>query len=219
MLQDLAFVPTRLLDVERADSGLIRLVEKGTGDSSPKRYLALSHRWGSPELHRTFCTHTHNIMQFKQVIRLADLPRTFHDAVQVTRNLGVRYLWIDSLCIIQDDPEDWNTESKAMEQVFSSAYVTISAICSSGTTDGFLKPRPNRQCVIAKLPGDNGVLYYLCKTVDDFRNDIDESELSKRAWVLQERALSRRTIYFSQTQSYWECGRGVRCETLTKMEK
>lgn len=156
---------------------------------------------------------------FKQRIHVADLPRTFRDAVQVTRSLGVRYLWIDSLCIVQDDPQDWDAESKLMEQVFSSAYVTISASCSSGTDDGFLKPRLDRPCVTAKAQDDDGALYYLCDAIDDFRLDVDEGELSKRAWVLQERALSRRTIYFSGRQSYWECGQGVRCETLTKMKK
>jgi len=217
--QDLDFVPTRLLDVGSTGSDHIRLAEKSQGERGPKRYLALSHRWGPPELHRVFCTYTSNVTLFKQQIQITDLPRTFADAVQVTRSLGVRYLWIDSLCIIQDDPSDWETESKLMEQVFSSAYVTISASCSSGTDDGFLKPRPQRECVTARAPGDDASLYYLCDAIDDFRLDVDEGELSKRAWVLQERALSRRTIYFSRTQSYWECGKGVRCETLTKMKK
>jgi len=140
--------------------------------------------------------------------------------VRVTRGLGLQYLWIDSLCIIQDDSHDWDTESKLMERVFSSAYVTISASCSSGTDDGFLKDRrPKGQCVTAQAPGASGAFYYLSSAIDNFRRDVEEGELSKRAWVLQERALSRRTIFFSQTQTYWECGQGVRCETLTKMKK
>jgi hypothetical protein len=217
--QGLDFVPTRLIDVGNAESQSIRLVEKCSGERGPMRYLALSHRWGSPELHQTYCTYTYNVALFKQHIYVMDLPRTFRDAVQITRSLGVQYLWIDSLCIIQDDPYDWDTESKFMEQVFSSAYVTISASCSSGTNDGFLKARPERRCVAAHVPGENGASYYICEAIDDFHHDVDEGELSKRAWVLQERALSRRTIYFSRTQSYWECGHGVRCETLTKMKK
>lgn len=217
--QDLDFIPTRLLDVGAAGSDSVRLVEKTPGDNGPRRYLALSHRWGPPEQHRAFCTFTNNIQQFKDRIRLADLPKTFGDAVQVTRSLGVRYLWIDSLCIIQDDARDWDAESKLMEQVFSSAYITLSASCSRGTSDGFLKPRRDRQIVTARVQGEDQALYYICDAIDDFRQDVDEGELSRRAWVLQERALSRRSIYFSQTQTYWECGHGVRCETLTKMKK
>jgi len=217
--QDLDFVPTRLLDVGVADSDMIRLVEQSHYDHGPTRYLALSHRWGPPQDHQTFCTYTTNILQFRERIPVSDLPRTFGDAVNVTRGLGVRYLWIDSLCIIQDDPHDWNVESKLMEQVFSSAYITLSASCSRGTSDGFLKPRHDRQCVTARAQVEDKPWYYICDAIDDFRHDVDEGELSKRAWVLQERALSRRSIYFSQAQSYWECGHGVRCETLTKMKK
>jgi hypothetical protein len=66
-------------------------------------------------------------------------------------------------------------------------------------------------------PGD--VTYYVCEAIDDFHCDVDQSELNKRGWVLQERALSRRTVYFTEKQSYWECGGGVRCETMTKMKK
>ncbi|KAL8282512.1 hypothetical protein RB601_008411 [Gaeumannomyces tritici] len=216
--QDIEFVPTRLLDVGSEGSPWIRLIEKLSGDDKPCRYIALSHRWGSPELHRALTTTTASVTQFRQGIRVAELPQTFRDAVQVTRGLGVRYLWIDSLCIIQDDPQDWGAESKLMEQVFSSAYVTISASCSSGTNDGFLKPRPDRTCITAKALDDGGSLYYLCDAIDDFHLDVEEGDLSKRAWVLQERALSRRTIYFSERQSYWECGQGVRCETLTKLK-
>ncbi|KAF4627092.1 hypothetical protein G7Y89_g11064 [Cudoniella acicularis] len=124
-------------------------------------------------------------------------------------------LWIDSLCIIQDDPHDWDMESKIMEQVFSSAYATIAASCASGTEDGFLKTYPERQCV---TKGSGSDALYLCGAIDDFRLDVDQGELNNRGWVLQERALSRRTIYFTENQSYWECGEGVRCETLTKMK-
>ncbi len=61
--------------------------------------------------------------------------------------------------------------------------------------------------------------YYVCEVIDDFRLHVDQSELNRRGWVLQERVLSRRTIYFTATQSYWECGGGVWCETMTKMKK
>ena len=104
-----------------------------------------------------------------------------------------------------------------MEQVFSSAYATIAASCASGTEDGFLKSHPKRECVTIRAENDS--LFYLCNAIDDFRRDVDQGALNKRGWVLQERALSRRTIYFTEKQSYWECGEGVRCETLTKMKK
>ncbi len=217
--QDLAFFPTRVVDVGSNGSPTVRLLCE-TGDlGGTTKYLALSHRWGSPGQHRTFRTTKADVQGRKErLIEVSDLPKTFRDAICVTRNLGVPYLWIDSLCIIQNDAEDWNRESKRMEQVFSSAYCTIAAVCASGTDDGFLKAHPERQCVTMRAP-ISSALYHVCEAIDDFGQHVDQSELSRRGWVLQERTLSRRTIYFTENQSYWECGRGVRTETLTKMKK
>lgn len=210
------FLPTRVLDVSKG-SNAIRLVCGTRGQTNPGRYIALSHRWGLPTQHRKFCTYKSNIAQHQHGMDITDFPKTFQDAIRVTQALGIQYLWIDSLCIIQDDEQDWQTESKLMEQVFSSAYVTIAASCASGTSDGFLKSRLYRACVTMKK--DDGSDYYVCDAIDDFSQDVDRGDLNRRGWVLQERALSRRTIYFTQQQTYWECGEGVQCETLTKMNK
>lgn len=211
------FLPTRVIEVGNSDSNHCRLICAARGQTSLGKYLALSHRWGSPDQHRKFCTLSSNIDSFRQGINIADLPHTFQDAINTTRSLGVDYLWIDSLCIVQDDPDDWIKESRLMERVYSSAYVTLAASCASGTEDGFLKPRPLRHCV--KMRSQRDTPYYVCNSIDDFGRDVDRGELNKRAWVLQERALSRRTIYFTENQIYWECGNGVRCETFTTMTK
>jgi hypothetical protein len=219
------FVPTRLLDVgDHMNPETIRLLENGSGDTGQSRYVALSHRWGSPQQGAMFCAYRSNLAELRRGIDLSRLPRTFQDAVRVTRGLGLPYLWIDSVCIVQDDPDDWETESRLMERVFSSAYCTLAASCSSGSGDGMLKPRPERQCVALRADDGGGEenaagTCYVCAAVDDFHAHVDRSELNQRGWVLQERALSRRTIYFTETQSYWECGGGVRCETMTRMKK
>lgn len=217
--KDDIFLPSRVLDLGRSDQSTIRLFCTSRDQTTPGRYIALSHRWGSATQHRKFCTFKANLEQFKQAINVEELPKTFRHAVEVTRSLKVRYLWIDSLCIIQDDREDWQHESKLMEQVFSSAYVTLAATCANGTEDGFLKARPDRQVVnLTRQDGSEDFSYYLSEAIDDFPIDVDQGELNKRGWVLQERALSRRTIYFAEKQTYWECGKGVRCETMTKMK-
>ncbi|KAL3299532.1 HET-domain-containing protein [Colletotrichum asianum] len=213
-ITDTTFLPTRVIDVGPESFETCRLLCADRGQTNPGKYLALSHRWGAPDQHRKFCTLKKNMESFKEEIKMTDLPQTFQDAIKVTRSLGIGYLWIDSLCIVQDDPEDWKMESRLMEQVYSSAYATLAASCASGTEDGFLKPRPWRHCVT--LESGRGS-YYVCDSIDDFGRDVDQGELNKRAWILQERALSRRTIYFSEKQTYWECGRGVRGETMTKM--
>lgn len=211
-------LPTRLLDVGDNESQAVRLHEYGRDYSGSEAYIALSHRWGSPQQHAQFCTYKSNIEEFGRGIDVSDLPKTFQDAVKITRGLGLHLLWIDSLCIIQDDEDDWEKESKSMERIYSSAYCTIAASCADGTSDGFLKPRPERQYVTMREP-DGDTPFYVCEVIDDFLRDVDQSELNQRGWVLQERALSRRTIFITETQSYWECGEGIRCETMTKMKK
>lgn len=146
-----------------------------------------------------------------------DLPATFADAVLCTRKLGVHYLWIDSICIIQGDDGDFDSESKRMEGVFSGAYCVFGASRATNQQDGFLHPRPERNYVTFQR--NNEKPFYVSKTIDNFSKDVIEGSLNKRGWVLQERALARRTIYFTDTQNYFECGDGIRCETLTKMQK
>ncbi|KAJ2995681.1 hypothetical protein NUW58_g1203 [Xylaria curta] len=212
------FTPTRLLDIRYRGSGTIQLLINDQAHTKFGHYATLSHRWGSPQAHTKYCAYRSNIEELKRGIVISSLPRTFQDAVHIARGLGLQYLWIDSLCIIQDDPLDWERESKLMERVFSSAYCTIAASCSFGSGDGFLKPRPARRSVMMKGPQDSDAAYFVCETIDNFFQDVEQSELNQRGWVLQERALSRRTIYFTERQSYWECGEGVRCETMTRMK-
>lgn len=106
----------------------------------------LSHCWGLPteDEKKRFCTTRENYQDRLQGFSLLELSKTFQDAVEVTRRLQKKYLWIDALCIIQGDDGDWNTEARAMEHVFSSAYCTIAAFSARGWSDGFLKP--NMDC-------------------------------------------------------------------------
>lgn len=202
-------LPTRVIDVGVDDSSNIRLCEQEEGKDT--RYIALSHRWGR----NMFKTLLENINDRKMFIQHECLPRNFQHAIAVTRALNIRYLWIDSICIIQDDPNDWKRESALMEEVFSSAYCTIAA--TNAPYDGLLNDRTNRTCVRLKNPTYNPI--FICEYIDDFDGDVQKAELNKRGWVFQERVLSRRTIYFTKHQVYWECGESIRCETLTKMQK
>jgi len=187
------------------------------------RYVALTHRWGNPGLHGSFHFLSHRKLEcWREHLDLSILPQTFQDAVKVTRDLGIRYLWVDALCIIQDDEEDLQTQIGTMEDVFRGAYVTISATCASGSDDGFLrtgrKTRSHHAFSFANRPGCLDMIY-LCDPIDDFGSHVEQAALSKRGWVFQERALSRRIIHFTEVQVYWECGAGIRCETLTALYK
>ncbi len=199
----------------RAGDDTVRLWEPGPDDK--EEYVALSHSWGK-EAH--FVTHTGNVEQYKKDgIPLARLPATFRDAVITTRAIGKRNLWIDSICIIQGPGGDFEAQAKNIGSVFGLAYCVVAASRAHNHTDGFLGARRARDYVTLKENGPDGAPYYVCENIDDFALDVLDGHLNKRGWVLQEHALARRTIFFAERQTYWECGDGVRCETLTRMKK
>nr|XP_036578630.1 heterokaryon incompatibility protein [Colletotrichum truncatum]KAF6785925.1 heterokaryon incompatibility protein [Colletotrichum truncatum] len=202
-------MPTRLVKVTEP----MKVLSSSTLESC--RYIALSHCWGQLQKHERFCLYRENHTQLQEHIEFNCLPKTFQDAITVTRGLGIDYIWIDTLCIIQDDKDDWENESTKMEEVFSEAYCTISAASAKSSLDGFLSDRPPRQSVHLQVKGSPDL--YVCPHIDDFHQDVELAEINRRGWVLQERALSRRSIYFTPNQVYWECGDGIRCETLGRL--
>ncbi|KAL2672193.1 hypothetical protein Neosp_012894 [[Neocosmospora] mangrovei] len=212
-------LPTRLIDIGQPGSK-IQLYETRPDDKTENlKYIALSHQWGDPTASNHFRTTTQNYAAHLNNIDFYKLPDTFKDAVTMTRDMGIRYLWIDSICIIQGPDGDFNTESQRMEDVFSSAYCVIAASCARDQWDGFLKNRPESDLRrFATFRNGRDPPFYVCQFLDDFNTDVLEGPLNKRGWVLQERVLARRTIFFTDKQIYWECGNGVRCETLTHMK-
>lgn len=206
-------LPTRVIDVGTGHSPAMKLYETQPDDNL--RYIALSHPWG-PSPH--FCTFTHNLEEHKRRLELETLPATFKDAVKITRDLGIRYLWIDSICIIQGPDGDFSEQAKRMEDVFSQAYCVLAASSARGQGDGFLHARRKTYPIRYDGFGDKPTVY-VSEFVDDFDRYVLQAPLNRRGWVLQERALAKRTIYFASEQTFWECGSGVQCETMTKMNK
>lgn len=218
-------LPTRLIDVGSIDQPLLRLLETAEDTVVSGAYIALSHPWGDTRTYEPFRTLRtdpsagHEVERFRQAIPYEDLPATFKDAVDTTRDLGVRYLWIDSICIIQGSGGDFNVEAKKMEDVFSGAYCVLAASRANNQLDGFLHGVRVQRDFVTFQRKEEERPFYVCKNIDNFSHDVIEGALNKRGWVLQERALARRTIYFAENQTYFECGKGVQCETLTSMRK
>ena len=127
-------LPTRVLNV--SDSQSIRLCETA---ERPGAYIALSHCWGLPN--KTFLTTHETIADMKAGFAIEQAPATFRDAISITRLLGINYLWIDFLCIIQHDTADWAREAARMGSVYANAYLTIAAANARNDNDGFLHPR------------------------------------------------------------------------------
>jgi hypothetical protein len=215
-------LPTRLLWVgspDNEDYNLDILRLDTVTDKSEGKYIALSHCWGNlpVEDKKRFCTTRENIDHRQRGFSISDLPKTFQDAIEVTRELRVPYLWIDSICIIQYDSDDWEQESRRMERVFSSAYCTIAATSAPDSNAGFLERNVSSE--YALVQDASGRRVYVCGDMDDFEDDVEKAQLNTRAWVMQERVLSRRTIHFTANQTYWECGEGVYCENFTRLER
>jgi hypothetical protein len=139
-------LPRRILDV---DTNLIKLIETKPGEKG--YYIALSHCWGKPEYHPPK-TKRANFESHLAGIPLSTLPKTFQDAVRITRHFGVQYLWIDSLCIVQDDKADWEREAANMGAVYEYARLTIAAAGARDCTEGcFVSDRPDLRAVQEKL--------------------------------------------------------------------
>ncbi|KAK0719319.1 heterokaryon incompatibility protein-domain-containing protein [Lasiosphaeris hirsuta] len=197
-------LPTRLIDVS-AQPTSVQLVLSSSLDSSIE-YVALSHCWGKLEFIKLKST---NIASFQAGIPLSQLPRTFKDAVDVTRKLGFRYLWIDSLCIIQDLTADWQAEAGRMADVYLKAVLTLAAAASTDANSGLFttrKPLPRHIVLDDQAdPADPDPITIVQPDWDEHFLSIIGGNLQTRGWTFQERALSTRILHYGDGALAWEC--------------
>ena len=217
-------MPARLVDVGSLESvARPRLVELDEGTDG--HYTTLSYCWGSsrPKFSPT------RAMPETQTgeIDVENLPKAFQDAITLTRLLGVRYIWIDGLCIPQDDPENWERDSTRTGAVYANAYMTFSAAGARNSSEGlFFQRQPRTHLRVPHTSGDihGSLLMYALpinkEVIRDYYVEMGSEPLSKRGWAFQERVLSRRTVHFASDQIYFECtNRFVSEDGLTLMER
>lgn len=206
-------MPTRVIDVGMPDGGsTVKLIEVEEGTKG--QYIALSYCWGVAT--KQFTTTRSSLPLRKAGMHLSDLPQTFQDAVAMVRVLGVRYLWIDSICICQDDLMDWEKESARMAGVYSNTYLTIAATGQPNSSGGLFFERPSRTYLRLPLKTASDVeghvlIFPLHKSkefIKSHRIEMRSEPLAERAWAFQERVLSRRVIHFASDQIYFECLEG-----------
>ncbi|KAJ0115138.1 hypothetical protein J7T55_001547 [Diaporthe amygdali] len=231
---DVPLLPSRVLDIT---SDSVKLVTPAP--STPGRYAALSYCWGSAG---NLTTTLDNINERRAGIVWDDLPNLIQDVIQIIRRLGIGYLWVDALCIIQNDSADWRAESSKMGDTYGSAYLTIAADAAKDTSRRLTSPRNStlrstRHRHIAPLEESagtrknkrievppplvvDGLTRSLCVREPWWHSDMVEHStvydmtfpLIMRGWALQERLFSSRVLHFAAYEMIWECKASLNCE-------
>lgn len=194
-------LPTRVIDC--SDPSRPRLVI--TNSSDRQRYVALSYVWGQDQPNRT----THNILDsYINCIDPHKIPMTIRDAISVTHRIGLQYLWVDALCIVQDSGEDKAREIPKIHSNFRNAYLTIIASQSRKVSDGFLHLQKN---ILINAPstlpfvspeGEYGIMQL------NAWSRLPPEPIDERAWCLEERVLSPRTLVYGCVALQYECQAG-----------
>jgi hypothetical protein len=195
-------LPTRVLDVGTTlNSTDLRLV---LSRGLQGRYSAASFCWGGMPFP---VTKTHNLSTMVDGIPLEQLPQTFMDHITITRQLGLRYIWIDALCIIQDSAEDKAREVALLPGYFQNSFVNIIGASAENFSQGFLASRSSSPLFTfhIEIPGDpRGGFLYLRKYLG-LQDPVSAEPISSRAWLFQEQLLSPRNIYYTSREMTWEC--------------
>jgi hypothetical protein len=224
-------LPTRLIDVFE----IPRLIETKEAALMPnmERYMTLSHCWGDHLMsERVLMTSRENMNEHQNITSSDALPQLFRDAIQVSRALNCRYIWIDALRIVQDNIEDWRYESTRMSKLYANAYFNLAATSlsnSSGSlfcgrvhfsyTDVNADPIPvATHEVTGSQPNDKA--WFRIALNKEHQNLYGTSRYQRgrgaplldRAWVYQERLLSRRTVHVGASEVMWECRTCYFCE-------
>ena len=213
--------PTRLVHVGRNDSSSTPHLCLSKNIPSNIRYVTLSHCWGTLGIVKLLSA---NLATFMEALPLEHLTNVFQDAIGFSRELNIEYIWIDSLCIIQDSYDDWLYESAMMGRIYKNSWCNISA---TGFADGhsslYVRREPTilqpRKFNVHIRDPENKTLPNICSgkyyCMEDFwQADITEAPVNTRAWVFQERLLAPRILHFGLRQIMWECKELEACEVF-----
>ncbi|KAF2654021.1 HET-domain-containing protein [Lophiostoma macrostomum CBS 122681] len=188
-------LPYRILDISLAASKKQIILLEDTKIDAP--YVCLGHCWDPSPDRWPLRTTLANIERMKKGIPWELLPLTFQQAVDFVRRMQKRYLWIDSLCIVQDDEDDWLAQAKEMANIYQNSFLTLAAAASVDSSEGLYR-KDDR---------------YQAKQI----RDAKVFPLMARAWTYQERLLSPRVLYFNYAELSWECGEGLICECRSSL--
>jgi len=213
-------VHTRLLDLSAPGLGEDVVLRETTLIEGSITYTTLSHRWGTTPLVTTTMS---NLQRNLKRIYIESLPKTFREAVIFARKMGVRYLWIDSLCIIQDSPADKDREIPKMASIYSNAIFNIAASAAADSSEGLFRERSASLLQPIELPLNfeladgtkKSCFATLSRLLHREEGQLLQSTLD-RGWIFQERALSRRGFSFDGHMLWFECRETLASENFPK---
>lgn len=202
--------PTRLLELENEKACLIL----SRRDEPSGHYAALSYCWGPKPsfIHLT----ADNLQEFQLGLPYSDLPIAFQEAICMIRGLGIRYLWIDALCIIQSglgSSEDWQSECGRMQEIYSNCFINLSLeqashpnqSCLGGYTFGTTLPFEADIATPLKDHGLSDTRTYALLSIRYFKQGLYAQPIRCRAWVMQERLLAPRVLSIGHGELFWGC--------------
>jgi len=213
------YAPLRLIAISPDDRPL-KLVRRDS-TINPTKYAALSYCWGkSLQLRTTKAT----LSRFTEEIPSELIPKTWTDAIHIAQALRIPHIWIDALCIVQDDEAEWEHEAGHMSEIYQGSALTIAAVQSADSFQG---------CFPSNADGlENGELFFRTRPdglngrsnlVRFYRNDIRNSTangtaISNRGWTLQEQLLSPRLVHCMQPEIHWQCRAGYQTQSGLSFE-
>ena len=208
----LPFLPDRVIWVEANQGSGIQLVEP---KNIRAKYIALSYCWG-PVTPRTYLTDALTYNTRKAGIAYVDLPPLIQDVVSCARKLGIKYVWIDRLCIIQGDTEDFKSQAPKMGEIYGNVTLTIAAATATSEADRILVERAakwkayNLNMNIDRIGALTLRFRRRTHPLGKETSGGDYGKISTRAWAWQERLLSARTIFYTPSALKFEC----RCHSI-----
>lgn len=205
-------MPHRVLEIESIRPLRVRVVE-----DCPRRerYACLSYRWGSQTESNSL--KTHNVDLYKTEVPEDKLCLLTRDAIEAAFRLGLRLIWIDCYCIIQDDTKDWERAAANMASIYENAFLTISATSSEGGCPMFsCLEQIYAGTEVTRIRGESVFmrrqLRHPCLINNTHKREVLKGPLLERGWVFQERLLSNRVVHFTQDEIFWECREKTWCE-------
>jgi hypothetical protein len=212
-------LPQRLIYLGGYDKATTQEVQLIHNDGTIFDYCALSYCWGT-ETDNFGITTTQNLAHRETAFSIRDLPQTIRDAIDICKHLGLSYLWVDSICIKQDDLEDWRVESPIMNQIYGNAFLTLTGVASEHANEGLFNPRwlANRGRWFPSEPDfiqfqdPSGLITDPWARLDQRVCSLLATRISTRAWTLQEELMSMRNLFWTRHGLIWSCLTRVRRE-------